>query len=95
MSFTYNTERVGHVIEEGRDELRSAIATLVDGLFDNGAIHVHRAWSKGVEREAMIERATQVALLSVLSADWCLLDEEARWLYVTRTEQKLSAVAAQ
>lgn len=92
MTFTYNTERTGEVIEAARDALRSDIADLVDGLFENGALRVHRAWSKGLEREQIIERALDVALLSVLSNDWCLLDEEAKWLYVTRTEKRLEAV---
>jgi hypothetical protein len=91
MPFNYNAEQVGYAIEAGQEGIESAVAELVDALFDHSAIHVHRAWSASEERKLIIKNATRVALLSVLTSDWTTLDPETAWLHVTREQAKAAA----
>ena len=94
MPFTYNDDHVRHLIENGRDDIRSAVEKLVDDLIDNSAIRIpSQVCSTFQERKAIISNAVNVALLSVLTTDCSMLDDETRWLYVARTEQKLEEAA--
>ena len=87
MAFGYNDDHVRHLIEDGKVEISSAIARLVDDLIDNSAIRIHRNWSSLEERQAIVKAATEVALLSVLTCDWSNLDDETRWLFIERKAQ--------
>lgn len=92
MPFTYNDDHVRHLIENGRDDIREAVAKLVDDLIDNSAIRIpSQVCSTYQERKRIIDTAVNVALLSVLTTDCSMLDDETRWLYVARTEKRLEA----
>ena len=95
MPFAYNADHVRHVIEDGRDDIREAIEKLVDKLIDNGAIRIpSQVCSTYQERKRIIDVATDLVTVSVLNTDCSMLDDETRWLYVTRTEKRLNAEAA-
>lgn len=94
MPFTYNDDHVRHLIESGRDDIREAVEKLVDDLIDNSAIRIpSQVCSTYQERKRIIDTAVSVALLSVLTTDCNMLDDETAWLYVARTEQKLAVAA--
>lgn len=94
MAFGYNDDHVRHLIESGKDDIREAVEKLVDDLIDNSAIRIpSQVCSTFQERKAIIANAVNVALLSVLTTDCSMLDEETKWLYVTRTEQALAVAA--
>ena len=94
MPFGYNDDHVRHVIEDGRDDIRAAVESLVDRLIDNSAIRIPSGCcSVYEERKRIIDMGTDVVVLSVLTTDCSMLDEETRWLYVTRTKQKLAVAA--
>lgn len=86
MPFAYNTERVSQAIEDGEQEIAEAVTWLVDNLVDLSAIRIHRNWSSSEERRQIVARATQVALLSVLTCDWATLDPETAWLHIERKQ---------
>lgn len=95
MPFGYNDDHVRHVIEDGRDEIRAAVENLVDRLIDNGAIRIPSGCcSVYEERKRIIDMATDVGLLSVLTTDCNMLDEETTWLYVGRTQKRLAEMEA-
>ena len=94
MPFAYNADHVRHLIEDGRDDIRGAIEKLVDKLIDNGAIRIpSQVCSTYEERKRIIDTATSVALLSVLTTDCNMLDDETQWLYVARVQKKLAEAA--
>lgn len=86
MPFPYSTERVSEAIESGEHDIACAVGRLVDALIDNSAIRIHRNWSSAEERKAIVDVATKVALLSVLTCDWATLDEETTWLHIKRAK---------
>lgn len=95
MPFTYNADHVRHLIEDGKDDIRCAIEKLVDHLIDNGAIRIpSQVCSTYEERKRIIDTARDLVMVSVLNTDCSMLDDETRWLYVTRTEKRLDAEAA-
>lgn len=94
MPFAYNDDHVRHLIENGKDDIREAVEKLVDFLIDNSAIRIpSQVCSTYQERKRIIDTAVNVALLSVLTTDCSMLDDETRFLYITRTEQKLAVAA--
>lgn len=95
MPFTYNDDHVRHLIENGRDDIRSAVEKLVDDLIDNSAIRIpSQVCSTFQERKRIIDTATDLMLVSVLNTDCSMLDDETRWLYVARTEKRLEAAVS-
>lgn len=94
MPFTYNDDHVRHLIENGRDDIRSAVEKLVDDLIDNSAIRIpSQVCSTYEERKRIIDVAVAVVMLSVLDTDCSMLDDETRFLYITRTSRKLEEAA--
>jgi hypothetical protein len=94
MAFGYNDDHVRHLIEDGKVEISSAVARLVDDLIDNSAIRIpSQVCSTYEERKAIIANAVNVALVSVLNTDCSMLDDETRWLYVARVESPLAVAA--
>ena len=92
MPFAYNADHVRHLIEDGRDDIREAIEKLVDRLIDNGAIRIpSQVCSTYEERKRIIDTAVSVALLSVLTTDCNMLDDETTWLYVARAKKLAEA----
>ncbi len=95
MPFGYNDDHVRHLIESGKEGISAAVEKLVDDLIDNSAIRIpSQVCSTYQERKAIISNAVNVALLSVLTTDCSMLDEETKWLYVARTEQRLEAAVS-
>lgn len=95
MPFGYNDDHVRHLIEAGKSDIRESVEKLVDDLIDNSAIRIpSQVCSTYQERKAIIENAVNVALLSVLTTDCSMLDEETRFLYITRTEKRLEAAVS-
>ena len=94
MSFTYNDDHVRHLIEDGRDGIRAAVEQLVDGLIVNSAIRIpSQVCSTFQERKAIIDTAVSITLLSVLTTDCSMLDDETLWLYVARTKKQIAVAA--
>lgn len=90
MAFAYNDDHVRSLIESGRDDIREALTKLVDDLIDNSAIRINSGCTSVYqERKRIIEMALSVALISVLNTDCSMLDDESRWLYVTRSAEAM------
>lgn len=81
MTFAYSPQRTLEIIQDAEGAVRDAVGDLVDALIDANAIRIHREWPAFAERKQIVEIATKLAIISVLTCDWAVIDDETRWLH--------------
>lgn len=66
------TQRIIEAIEHADRDIASAVDALISALIEQGAMRIHRRWSRSEEEKLIREEAAKLALKHVLTNDWML-----------------------